>query len=371
MTGAHSAPTTPSDDGFYLPADAARHAQVWLPWPHEKSLHAAIAALARTILRYQPVSLVVAPGEEAAARAACGPLNLVSMKFTSPRLRDTGPSFLVDGKGGSAAADWHFGGWGKRHAAGADATFAHELLGLAEVRRFRTPLTAEGSAFVADGEGTVIGLAESIFDPARNPGLTRLEAFGIFQKWLGARRVIWLERALPADALRTDVRALAAFLEPGLIALAGAADDHPYADALRAARQVLATAKDAAGRVLKVIDLRVPPPVVHAGRTLLLSYTNFLVINGAVLVPVFGAPTDENALDVLARAFPGRVIEPVQALELAKHDLSLTSATVPQPARLLQRDRATTLPRSAWSQAGPEAEDLLQKYIDMAETPKV
>jgi len=72
---------------------------------------------------------------------------------------------------------------------------------------------------------------------------------------------------------------------------------------------------------------------------------------------------------VLARAFPGRDIVPVLALELAVHGVSLTSAAIPQPARLLQRDRATTLPRSAWTQSTPGAEDLLQKYIDMAGTP--
>ena len=70
MTGVRGATATPSDDGFYLPADDARHAQMWLPWPQEQGLQPAIAALAHVILRYEPVSLVVAPGEEAAARAA-------------------------------------------------------------------------------------------------------------------------------------------------------------------------------------------------------------------------------------------------------------------------------------------------------------
>lgn len=369
MTGVRGATATPSDDGFYLPADDARHAQMWLPWPQERGLQSAIATLAHVILRYEPVSLVVAPGEEAAARAACGLVTIVPVKFSSLRLRDTGPSFLVDGKGGSAATDWHFSGWGNRRAAGDDASFAHELLGHAEVRRFRAPLTAESSAFIADGDGTVIALAETVFDPSRNSSLTRLDAFAILQRWLGASRVIWLEHDLPADVFCTDVRALAAFLSPGVVALTSVGDDHPFADALRRARAGLSTAKDAAGRGLKVIELRAPPPVFRDGQPLILSYTNFLAINGAVLVPMFGAPTDESAMDVLARAFPGRDIVPVPALELAVHGVSLTSAAIPQPARLLQRDRATTLPRSAWTQSSPGAEDLLQKYIDMAGTP--
>ncbi len=371
MTSAAGASTTPSsgtpgDDGFYLPADDARHAQIWLPWPYESELQKAVARVAEIAGRYEPVSLIVSPGAEAAARKACSGATLVSLRHGSARLRDIGPSFLVDGKGGSAAADWGFSGWGGRAETGTDGTFAHELLGYAEVRRFRTPLKLENSAFVADGEGTLIALAESVFDTARNPGVTRLEGFAILQRWLGAARVIWLELALPDDPLCTEARALAAFLAPGVVAAATAPDGHPHAEVLKVARAALARTRDAAGRVPTLIDLRIPPPVTRNGRVLALSYTNFLAVNGAVLVPVFDASTDDNALEVLGRAFPGRVIEPVPALDLAAHGVSLTSLALPQPARLLQRGRATTLPRSAWAQPVPDVEAILQKYIDMA-----
>ena len=366
MTSAAGASTTPGDDGFYLPADDARHAQMWLPWPNAPELQTSVAFAAQVIAKYEPVSLVVSPGREDEARKACGQVTIATLRHGSARLRDIGPTFLVDGKGGLAAADWGFGGWGGRGATGSDATFAHELLGYAEVRRFRTPLKLEGSAFVADGDGTVIALAESVFDAARNPNVTRLEGFAILQRWLGAARVIWLELALPADLLCTDVRSLAAFLAPGVVAVSAAPDSHPHADVMRIARSTLARTKDAAGRALALIDLCVPPPAGKGAQVLPLSYTNFLVLNGAVLVPVFDAPTDENALDVLSRAFPGRVIEAVPALDLAAHGVSLTSLALPQPARLLQRDRATTLPRSAWSQPVPDVDALLQKYIDLA-----
>lgn len=367
-TTAHSsafgATATPSDDGFYFPADAARHAQMWLPWPRTPALQEVVAALAKTIMRYEPVSVVAAPVTEAAARAACGAATVVVLGHHSPRLRDIGPNFLVDGKGGSAAADWGFNGWGRRIDPGGDATFAHELLGVSEVRRFRTPLTLESSAFVVDGEGTVLALAECVFDPARNPGVTRLEAFAVLRRCLGAARVIWLDRALTADELCTDVRALAAFLAPGIAAVSTAPDGHPDAEILRSAREVLARSRDGQGRPLTLVDLRIPDAA--SPKPLVMSYTNFLLVNGAVLVPVFGAKTDANALDALSRAFPDRAVEAVPALDLAAHGISLTSLALPQPARLLQRDRATTLPRSAWAQPVPDVDALLQKYIDMA-----
>ncbi|MGE4062771.1 MAG: agmatine/peptidylarginine deiminase [Rhodospirillaceae bacterium] len=365
IPGALGATATPGDDGFYFPPDDARHAQMWMAWPRGETLQKSVAALVQTITRYEPVSLVVRPGEEAAARASCGAVTIVALEHSSPRLRDIGPNFLIDGKGGSAAADWGFSGWGRRRDAGEDARFAHALLGFNEVRRFRTPLTLESSAFVADGEGTLLALAECVFDAKRNPGVSRLAAFGILQKWLGTERVIWLDVALPADELCTDVRALAAFLAPGIVALSTAPEGHPHAEALTSARATLARSRDARGRALTLVDLRVPK-IAKGEKTLLLSYTHFLPVNGAVLVPVFDAESDENALDVFTRAFPDRAVEPVPARTYAEHGLSLTSLVLPQPARLLQRDRATTLPRSAWANPIPDVDALLQKYIDMA-----
>lgn len=367
MTRALGASSTPLDDGFYFPADDVRHAQIWLPWPHEPALRDTVAEIARIIAKYEPVAITAAPQTATAARAASGAANVVLLPSVSPRLRDIGPSFLIDGKGGSAAADWGFDGWGQRRDdARADATFAHELLGEAEVRRFRTPLKLEGSAFVADGTGTLIALAETVFDPARNPGVTRLEAFAILQKWLGAARVIWLERGLSGDPFRADVRALATFLAPGVVALSTAPEDHPDAAILRDARTALMRAKDGAGRPLRILDLPLPPVVMQEGHALPLAYTNILHVNGAVLTPMFGAPTDAHALEALARAFPGREIVPVQALALAMHGVSLTALALPQPARLLQRDRATTLPRSARMQPALDDDEMLQKYIEMA-----
>jgi hypothetical protein len=56
----------------------------------------------------------------------------------------------------------------------------------------------------------------------------------------------------------------------------------------------------------------------------------------------------------------------VPALELARAGISLASLAIPHPARLLERDRASLLPRSAWAQPAPDIDALLQKYIDLA-----
>jgi agmatine deiminase len=351
VTQQNTSGSTPSADAFYLPADHCRLAQMWVPWPVDPALQAPVAALVHTASEFQPVRLLVNPGQEKQARDACGRAvrDMLALAHTSPRLRDTGPTFLVDGKGGAAAVDWRFNGWGERVTAD-DATLAHSLLGAAEVRRFRAPLTLEGSSIVTDGRGTALALSPAVFDPARNPNLAQLEAFGMLQNWLGVSRVVWLPEAHPDDALVTDVRALAAFAGTGVVVIS---DDTDAPARARTAAH-LAKARDASGKPFDLLRLPTPPTQ---------SYTNFVVVNGGLLVPGFGVAQDARAADMLADVFPGRAVRTVPALP----NLPLTALMLPHPARLLERDRATVLPRSAWDQAAPDAEALLQKYIDMAE----
>ena len=86
-------------------------------------------------------------------------------------------------------------------------------------------------------------------------------------------------------------------------------------------------------------------------------------MNGGLLVPAFDAPSDTRAADILAEVFPDRVVRLVPAGVLAESDIPLTSLVLPHPARLLERDRATLLPRSAWSQS--VGIDAVEHYSDM------
>lgn len=351
---------TPAADAFYMPADYCRLAQLWLPWPADPQLQEAVAAVARAAAEFAPVHLIVNTGLEEAARAACGAgtlTDVLALPHLSARLRDIGPTFLVDGKGGSAAVNWRFNGWGGRTGA-EDAGVAHALLGSAEVRRFRGPLTLEGSSIVADGRGTLLVLSSAMFDTGRNAGLGHLEAVGMLQNWLGGERVIGLPEAHSGDTLNTDIRALAAFCAPGVVAMSATEDSAVLARAI----ELMAGARDAQGNLFQILRLPAPPLSMYP-----LSYTNFVPVNGGVLMPAFDADNDARAADMLAEVFPGHVICPVPAMELAKAGLTLSSLVLPHPAPLLERDRVTVLPRAAWSQPEPDAAGLLQTYIDMAE----
>lgn len=292
-TARFTATSIPAADAFYFPADSSRQSRLWLPWPEYPTLQRAIAAVAKAVAGFQAVGLLAAPGTARAARDALGSDvdEIMPLATHELRLRDTGPTFLIDGKGGAAAVDWTFNGWGNRGRLD-DAGLAHAMLGLAEVRRFRAPLTLESGSFITDGRGTLLALGAAVFDPARNPGLAPLEAFGIFRDWLGVTRVLWLPDAHPDDALVSDVRALAAFVAPGVVAVTDPASS-PAASKVAAH---LARPRDAQGNRLELVYVPAAPRAAHPQ-----SYTQILPVNGGLLVPAFDVPSDTRAADVGSR----------------------------------------------------------------------
>ena len=78
-----------------------------------------------------------------------------------------------------------------------------------------------------------------------------------------------------------------------------------------------------------------PRPVIDGERRLAASYANFLVVNGAVLVPAYGDPADAPAAQVLAEAFPDREIVPVPCRPLIWQNGSLHCLTMQLPAGIM------------------------------------
>ncbi|MDE2196079.1 MAG: agmatine deiminase family protein, partial [Gammaproteobacteria bacterium] len=87
------------------------------------------------------------------------------------------------------------------------------------------------------------------------------------------------------------------------------------------------------GRSYRLVPLPWPQPVYdHTGRRLPATYANFLIINGAVLVPTYNDPADAAALSALAGCFPDRQMVPVMCRPLIYQYGSLHCVTMQLPA---------------------------------------
>jgi len=326
-----------------MPPEWAPHAGCWMSWPchaetfgdHMEAARDAYAAVARAIARYEPVTMLANPEHAAFAAARCGSaVTVMEQPLNDSWMRDTGPTFVVDGKGGIAGVDWRFNAWGgnypdhEREKAVAGAVL--ERLGLA---RYPAPIVMEGGALHTDGAGTVMTTTSVPLNENRNPGLSRADAEAVFRDWLGATRTIWLEPALERDLTDGHVDNLACFLAEGVVAAMepGEAGDEMDA-ALARNLETLAAATDAQGRRLSIVRLPRPRRIVLEGEPVPASYVNFYPANGAIVMPSFDDPMDHVARDRLAAAMPDRAVVQLPAVDIVRGGGGIHCITQQQPA---------------------------------------
>jgi agmatine deiminase len=150
--------------------------------------------------------------------------------------------------------------------------------------------------------------------------------------------VLWLDHGeLEGDDTDAHIDMLARFCSPYTIAYTQCTDrsDSHYAG-LNAMEKQLGTFTTLEGHPYQLLPLPLPAPVHSAdGERLPASYANFLIINGAVLVPVYDDPADAIALKRLTGTFPDRQIIAINCLPLIHQYGSLHCATMQLPAGIL------------------------------------
>ncbi len=332
-----------------MPAEGDPHDRCWMAWPCRDALwgdgllaaREAYASVAKAIAAFEPVTMIAPPALVENAAQLCGP----AVEVTSLRLgdgwagiddswmRDTGPSFLVDGAGGIAGCDWRFNGWGGRYLRiEDDAALASRLLAQLNIKRFAAPFVLEGGAIHVDGDGTVLVTESVLLNANRNPGMDRQAMERHLAEWLGIRKVIWLPGGLAGDETDGHVDNVACFARPGVVLALTAADaDDPNFESLRANRRVLEDECDAAGRRLEIVEIVQPTLRNRANAPLAASYVNFYLANGGLIAPRLGIPADGPAADVLARAFPDRRVVQVDAMAIVLGGGGIHCITQQQP----------------------------------------
>jgi len=334
----------PADDGFYMPGEWAPHARCWMEWPCRAELwgdrldaaRAAYAEVADAIARFEPVTMITKPKNVAEVSLHCGAgVSTFSAPHDDSWMRDNGPTFVVDGRGNVAGVDWLWNAWGGKYADHErDAEIAEVVLKHLDMRRYGAPIVVEGGAIHSDGEGTLLTTESVLLNANRNAGLGRAEMEELLRAFVGAQKVIWLGEGLQDDDTDGHIDNLACFARPGVV-LALVANDpadanhKPLADNLKR----LAGATDAKGRTIEVVPVEQPRARSLAdGRRMALSYINFYIANGAIVMPAFEDPQDARAREIFARLFPDREVVQVPALDILYGGGGIHCITQQQPA---------------------------------------
>lgn len=336
--------STPREDGFRMPAEWAPHSRCWMAWPCREELwgerleaaRQAYADVARAIARFEPVTMIARPELTASVSLLCGSgVSVLPMPQDDSWTRDTCPTFLTRPDGARAGVAWRFNGWGEVYEDYAqDRQMARRVLEHLGLERYDAPLVTEGGALHVDGEGTCLVCEGSILDKNRNPGMSRHEAEEILRAHLGVETVIWLPAGLVDDETAGHVDNLACFSRPGTVLALATEDeaDENYAP-LQRNLEVLRAARDARGRELEILPLPLPRRRQRdEDRRLTLSYANFYIANGGIVMPAFDDTADKTAYKTIAAAFPDREVVQVEASDLLHGGGGIHCITQQEPA---------------------------------------
>lgn len=313
---------SPKELGLHMPAEWARHRAVWMAFPYlddewrghvraAQREHAALVA-AIALRGGERVELLVAAGEpmERARKLLDGVsnVNLHTAAYGDAWTRDTAPIGLVGPRGVRAALRFRFNGWGGKFAMPGDDTIGDELVGRWGLATHRYEEVLEGGSIDVDGDGTLLTTEQCLFEPNRNPDLSREETSRLLEGAFGVSKVLYLRRGLVNDHTDGHVDTIARFVGPGrVVAMEPREEDDPHRDALLEILEDLGDMEDARGRALDVV--RIPSPgllVDHEGEIVPASYCNFYIANEAVIVPTYGVATDDEAVRAIGACFPDR-----------------------------------------------------------------
>ena len=311
--------------GWFMPDEAAPHKRTWMAfgasavvWGRKllPDVQRNLATIALTIAKYEPVSMLVRPGDQRVARKLMGSaIELIATPLDDLWMRDIGPVFVVTEAGDKAAIDFNFNGWGEKQDFDFDSKIAAATAGMAGTRKLHTKLVLEGGGIEVDGRGTAIITESCVLNANRNPGLSRLECEAELARLLGLRKVIWLPGIAGKDITDGHTDFYARFARPGLVVAGHDPDPKSFDHAVTTRHlEILGAATDADGRRLEIQVMRGPSSVRerHARDDFAAGYVNFYVCNGAVIAPEFGdANADRDAKLALRKLFPTRVIEQI------------------------------------------------------------
>ncbi len=347
-----------TDTDLRLPAEWEPQSAVLIAWPHADTdwgerlaeVEETYIALVAAITRFEPVVVCVADDDIqayararlASARVEMGHVRFVQAEYDDTWLRDSGP-ITLRGDSGFRLLDFRFTGWGGKFDASRDDRLveALEQAGtFSDAEREPIDFALEGGAVDSDGAGTLLTTWRCLTE--RHPDLDREQLTDQLRRWLRQDRVLWLDRGyLEGDDTDAHVDTLARFATPDAIVFQGCDDpsDSHYAE-LQAMAAQLADLRTVSGEPYRLFELPWAMPIVDGGRRLAASYANFLIINGAVLMPSYNDPADAAAAAVLENAFPRHEIVPVPCRPLIWQNGSLHCITMQLPLGVLAQPEA-------------------------------
>ena len=308
---------------------------VQLTWPHKDTdwapilpeITAVYEEMAREISKREAL-LIVAPKE---LQSELLPLtsHLLPLTSNDTWARDHG-FITVEETSDLILLDFKFNGWGEKFPAERDNQINKQLFDKGLVKGIyedHLDFVLEGGSIESDGKGTVFTTACCLLAPHRNQPLTAQQIEDRLKEYLGAERIVWLHHgSLIGDDTDGHIDTLVRICPDDTLLYTGGDEAHPDLYEMEHELQTLRTIE---GQPYRLLKLPLPRPIYDEGDRLPATYANYLVINGAVLVPTYNQPDlDQEAMHVIQQAFPDREIVGIDCRAVIKQHGSLHCCTM-------------------------------------------
>lgn len=327
----------------YFPAEFEPQSFVQLIFPHPQSdwapyleeARGCFVNIATAIARYQPC-LIVCDDIDVVKSYFASHENLIFVAYQSNDTwaRDCSALSVIDeDEDEPLLLDFTFTGWGGKFDATRDNAMSGTLAEIYGAPMQKIDLILEGGGVESNGAGSLLTTAECLLNPNRNPHLDKKGMEKELKKHFGVEQILWLNHGyLAGDDTDSHIDTLARFIDTNTIMYVKCDDQNDeHYDALKKMEEELQTLRDTDGEPFNLIALPMTQPHYYDNERLPATYANFLIINGAVLLPVYNDPHDSEAIDICKKAFYGRDIIPIDCSVLIRQHGSLHCVTMQFP----------------------------------------
>jgi len=345
-----NAPCTPKGLGYRFPAEWEPQAAVWFAWPTRDDLWPGVlprvreqlAALYVLAARHQPVCVLCplpAQVDLYALMAQAGDASEVTLynyQTDDVWCRDYGPLFLLNEDGTELCiTDWTYNAWGNKYPLqqqdnNASAWIADQV----GARRFVFDTVLEGGAIESNGAGQLLTTEMVLLNLNRNGEIVKQQIEACLATGLGIDEVLWLQDGLVGDDTDGHIDNIARFFKHDGILMASVTDpeDDNFAALSENTRRIQGF-RTPTGQPYASVALPLPEPIYLNGERLAASYMNYLVLNGAVLVPTYGQPQrDALALKIIADCYPSREVVGFDCRDIIREGGAIHCMSQQQPA---------------------------------------
>jgi len=306
--------------GYAQPAEWQPHRACWLAFPSHRDLwleyldrvQAEFVALAKAIATSEQLEILVLEETAALAKQLLGdlPARFHQIPFGDIWMRDMTPIYIknTDGKLGALHFQWN--GWGGKYMLEHDDRVAAKILQTLDIPQFMFDWVLEGGAIEVDGEGTCLTTKQCLLNPNRNPHLDQEAVESGLKAALGVEKILWIEEGLLNDHTDGHIDTIARFIAPHkIMCMEPTSEDDPNYQVLKDIGSQLENMTDAKGRKIDVVRIPSPNLVLDdEGQIMPASYLNFYISNDSVIIPIYGSPNDDLAVQAIAKHFPNRKV---------------------------------------------------------------